>query len=86
MSREFDAHPAEQWTPVRHVPHGVTCDFCWYEIPAGSPGRRKGERGTRAWYNAHRRVWECLGCRSEAFRADFARLASETEPVAHART
>ena len=86
MSREFDAHPAEQWTPVRYVPHVVTCDFCWYDIQPGSPGRRKGERGTRAWYNAHRRVWEHLGCRSDAFRADIARIAHEGESAAQARS
>jgi len=81
----FEDHPAERWTPVRHVPAGVACDFCRNGIPAGSPGRRAGERGTRAWYNAHRRVYECIGCRSEAFRADAARLAQEQQPTAPGR-
>ena len=69
----FEDHPAEKWTPARHVPTGVYCDFCNCWIRKASPGNSTGSRGTKAWYNAYRKVWECLGCRTEAMRADFAR-------------
>ena len=63
----------EQWTPVRFVHEAQRCDFCWERIPKGSPGHKSGTRGTKAFYNAVRRVWECLACREEGFRAEAAR-------------
>jgi hypothetical protein len=74
MPELFDAHPAEQWTPVRYIRNARRCDFCGIEIPAGSPGATRGTRGTKAYFNPHRNVWECMPCRSEATRADFIRL------------
>jgi hypothetical protein len=73
----FWDHPAERWSPVRFVPRGVTCGFCRVDIPAGSPGRTRGTRGTRAYYNAHRRIYECIGCRTEGIRAEEAGRAEE---------
>lgn len=69
----FEDHPAEQWTPVRYMAHDAACDFCRFTIFKGSPGRSAGTRGTRCWWNSYRRVYECLGCRTEAMRADTAR-------------
>ena len=65
------AHSRE-WTPARYVPRGIACDFCRFPIPHGSPGHSKGDRGTKAWYCARLRVWECMPCRSEAMRAEAA--------------
>lgn len=73
MTTAFDEHPAEQWIPVRWVKKAVRCDFCRSNIPAGKPGTTTGSRGTKAWYCRHRNIFECLGCRSEAMRADTAR-------------
>lgn len=65
------------WTPVRYVRTDVVCSFCRFTIRAGSPVARVGERGTRAYYHAGLREWECLGCRGDAMRAEsaFAELA-----------
>lgn len=71
----FEDHPAEYWTPVRYMQHDAVCDFCRFKIPRGSPGRSRGTRGTRCWWNAFRKVYECLDCRTEAVRADIARHA-----------
>ena len=68
----------EQWTPVRYVRRPQTCAFCWCVIPAGSPGSSTGTRGTRAWVN-DRGEWECLGCRSDGFRAEEARAKRDVE-------
>jgi hypothetical protein len=67
------------WVAVRYVAQSQRCDFCWQRIPKGSPGNRTGERGTKAWYNAKRRVWECMGCRTEGFRAEEAREAMDRQ-------
>lgn len=68
---DWYSHPDEQWTPVRYVREPQRCDFCWQTIRAGSPGTRTGERGTKAYYNATRRVWECLECRTEGTRVQM---------------
>lgn len=63
----------EAWIPVRFVRVEVRCDFCKHRIPVGSPGRKTGTRGTRCWWNKVRRVYECLDCRTDGFRAEEAR-------------
>lgn len=65
-------HPGWKWTPVRYLAHDAVCGFCRVMIFKGSPGRTTGTRGTRCWWNAYWREYECLGCRSEAMRADTA--------------
>lgn len=60
------------WVPIRYVSAPHVCDCCWETIPIGSPGHRAGERGTRAWWDKANDVWECLGCRDEATRAELA--------------
>lgn len=60
----------ERWTPARFVPEGVVCDFCWQDIPKASPGHKSGTRGTKAFYNPDRAVWESMGCRLEGSRAE----------------
>jgi hypothetical protein len=63
----------EQWTPVRYVRFPQRCDFCWETIPRCKPGNSTGTRGTKAYFNAVRRVWECIACRQEGFRAEAER-------------
>lgn len=63
----------ERWNPVRWIKRTQRCDFCWDMILRGVPGNRPGDSGTKAWYNPDRNVWECLGCRTEGFRAEGVR-------------
>lgn len=65
------------WIPVRYVRVEVRCAFCGGRIPPGKPGTRTGERGTRAWWNKLTSQYECLGCRTDAFRAEDARSLPE---------
>lgn len=65
----------EIWTPVRFVPPGVSCDFCWRAIPRGAPGRSTGTRGTKAYYSAKRRVYECLSCHDELTRVELGQVS-----------
>ena len=62
--------PEPHWTPVRTVRADVECSFCNNLILRTAPGRRTGERGTKAFYNAVLREWECIPCRIEAGRAN----------------
>ncbi len=80
----FEDHPAEQWVPVRTLRNDTDCSFCGFLILKGSPGRSAGTRGTLCWFNPERRQYECLGCRSEAMRAEDAR-ASAPAPVVEER-
>ena len=59
------------WTPVRFIRDPQVCAFCWQIIPNGRPGSTTGSRGTKAWYCPEHRVYECLGCRSEATDAEL---------------
>lgn len=74
-----------RWVPARMDPNRYdnrrrfSCDFCWEEIPRDKPGSSRGTRGTKAWYNPARRVYECLGCRSEGFRAEEVRERMDAE-------
>jgi hypothetical protein len=67
------------WVPVRYVKNEVRCDFCGRRIPKGAPGNSTGTRGTRCWWNMLRRVYECLDCRTEGFRAEEARAKIDEE-------
>jgi hypothetical protein len=67
----------ERWIPVRYVNYSQRCRFCWCDIPRGSPGSTTGTRGTRAWKSLDTGEWECLSCRTEGFRAEEAREASD---------
>lgn len=80
-SRRFEDHPHEQWTPVRTLHADAPCFFCGRLILRGSPGRTMGTRGTRCWWNAARREYECLDCRSEAMRAEETRHTHPLVPV-----
>jgi hypothetical protein len=60
---------AERWIPVRFVPRGARCDFCWSVILPLA----RGKIGAAAWFSKLLRVHECLSCRSEGFRAELAR-------------
>jgi hypothetical protein len=72
-SAEFERVEAA-WRPVRWVSRPQVCEsWCWEVIPAGKPGARVGERGTKAYYNPVIRMWRCLRCQEEATRADEAR-------------
>jgi len=70
---------AERWTPVRFVANAQRCDFCGCDIPRAKPGNTVGTRGTKAWWNPDRKVWECLGCRTEGFRAEEERAKLDQE-------
>jgi len=59
----MDRVKPERWAPVRHVPRGVACDFCWRAIA----------KGARAEHCPTRNVYECLPCREEAARAEAMR-------------
>lgn len=63
--------PRVTWTPVRYVREPQLCSLCLNAIPAGKPGATTGSRGTRAWFCAEHRVWECLACRSAAVDAEL---------------
>lgn len=65
--------PAPEWIPIRYVRKSETCSFCNLTIPAGSPGPRVGERGTKAWWDQANHQWECLACHDEGTRAELAR-------------
>lgn len=89
MSRTRGPQPRDPepfWMPVRFVPDGVTCDFCRFVIPRSFPGRRTGERGTKAYFNSLMRVYECIGCRQDELRAQSARLDAELAARAAATT
>jgi hypothetical protein len=62
--------PEPYWMPIRYVHDDVLCAFCGFLILRTAPGRRTGERGTKAFYNAVLREWECIPCRIEAGRAN----------------
>ena len=64
---------AERWIPARTISQRQRCDFCGCDIPRAKPGNTTGSRGTKAWFNPDRRVWECCDCRSEGFRAEAER-------------
>ncbi len=81
----FSHHPAEKWIPVRYLQHDVECDFCRFPVMAKTPGRTKGSRGTVVWWNPHRRVYECMECRSEGMRAEAVRDEEELRSLAGAR-
>ena len=81
----FEDHPAERWSPMWQVPQGVECCFCGYPIKPGGPPYKTKTTAMRAWFNHHRRVWECIGCRQEAFRADMARRAEAAVKLAAER-
>ena len=68
--------PEPYWTPARFVHEPQTCSFCGYMIPRASPGSTTGTRGTKAYFNSLTKVWECIGCRQEALRAQGALLNS----------
>lgn len=55
----------ENWTPVRFVRQSHVCHLCWNTIVPGSPGKRVGERGTKAYYEPNLNLWECLQCGSQ---------------------
>jgi hypothetical protein len=61
------------WIPLRTVQRELRCAFCRGRIPKGRPGTRTGERGTKAWLEKETGRIECLGCRTEGFRAEEAR-------------
>jgi hypothetical protein len=65
------------WIPVRFVREDRKCSFCGARIPKGAPGASKGTRGTKAWWNKVSNRWECMGCRSEGFRAEDERRTME---------
>ena len=69
--------PEPYWIPVRFVREPHDCSFCGYTIPRGAPGARTGERGTKAYLNSLTRLWECIGCRQEALRAQGAQLETD---------
>ncbi|HEY6108670.1 MAG TPA: hypothetical protein VIV56_07185 [Gemmatimonadales bacterium] len=48
----------ERWTPARYIAVDQVCDFCWAVIPRARPGNKAGTRGTKAWFNPDRKVWE----------------------------
>mgnify|MGYP001597997964 CR=1 FL=1 len=60
---------AELWTPARYISMSQICWFCHAHIPRDRPGARVGDRGTKAFFNSARRLWECTPCRVEATRA-----------------
>ena len=63
----------EEWTPIRHLRTAQRCDFCWRTIQPFKPGTVKGDRGTKAYYQPERRVFECMSCHAELERAEAAR-------------
>lgn len=66
--------PEPYWMPVRYVNEPQVCSFCGYTIQRASPGSTTGSRGTKAYFNSLTKVWECIGCRQEALRAQGAGL------------
>ena len=64
--------PREEWLPIRTINQEQVCWFCGFVIPKGRPGATTGTRGTKAWWFRAKDTWECLGCRSEAVRAEVA--------------
>ena len=73
-------HAREVWTPARTIASDQRCYFCFGSIPRGSPGRRTGDRGTKAFYCHTARLWQCLECHAEHVRAEIARDALERRP------
>jgi hypothetical protein len=59
--------------PIRYVHDDVLCAFCGFLILRTAPGRRNGERGTKAYFNRLTREFECIGCRQEGIRAEGVR-------------
>jgi len=64
----------ELWTPARYVAMHQRCSFCGAPIMRDKPGARVGDRGTKAFFNSARKLWECTPCRMEATRAEMARM------------
>lgn len=62
------------WTPARYIAFAQRCWFCGAFIPRDKPGRRVGDRGSKAFYNPVLQLWECPDCRAEATRAELAGL------------
>lgn len=67
------------WTPVRFVRQQVECACCWEIIPAGKPGTTTGTRGTKAYYCAQTREFECMRCRGLATERDLRMQALERD-------
>ena len=66
--------PEPFWMPVRFIHADQECSFCHHTILRAAPGTKTGTRGTKAYYNAMLKEWECVECRQEALRAESARL------------
>ena len=66
--------PEPFWMPTRTIAHDQECSFCGRTIRRAHPGNTTGTRGTKAYYNAMLREWECIDCRQEALRAHAAAL------------
>jgi hypothetical protein len=64
----------EPWTAVRYVRDNQLCGDCGVSIPRGSPGAGTGSRGTRAYYQPQRHVWQCLACGTDRTRTELARF------------
>lgn len=62
--------PEPYWMPIRYVHEDVLCAFCGNLILRTAPGRRTGERGTKAYFNRLTREFECIGCRQEGIRVE----------------
>lgn len=52
----------EEWRAARFVRSAQRCCTCMCRIPRSSPGNKRGQRWAKAFYEPHRRIWECLAC------------------------
>lgn len=55
----------EEWERIKGMRISVVCDFCWTKLKPKS----------WVWRSKQRGVYECNGCRKEAWRAEKARVS-----------